>query len=127
MNYLAILDKALDETQADETSGHTWRDFYPDLDPADFEVEELASGISGRRMKGNMVGTVGFFIPSERLKEGPVGQVEDTGEWEASELQIPSQVNPGFVDVWSLVWRRWPVRFRFRFLRCEDPVLCEKE
>jgi len=119
MNYLAILDKALDETQADEKSRHAWQDFYPDLDPADFEIEELTSGISGRRKKEDVTGTTSFFIPWERLKKGPAGEVEDTGEWETSELQIPSQVKAGFVDVWSLSQRRWPVGFRFRFLRCE--------
>ncbi len=119
MNYLAILDKALDETQADEKSDRSWQDFYPNLDPADFKIEELASGVSGRRMKEDVAGTVGFFIPWERLKEGPAGQVDDDGEWEFFELRIPSQVKAGFVDVWSLGWRRWPVGFRFRFLRCE--------
>ncbi len=119
MNYLAILDKAMDETQVEERTDRSWQDFYPDLDPADFEIEELTSGISGRRMKENVAGTVGFFIPWERLKEGPAGQVEDSGEWKASELRIPSQVKAGNFDVWSLGWRRWPVGFRFRFLRCE--------
>jgi hypothetical protein len=119
MSYLAILDKALDETQADEKSGHSWQDFYPDLDPADFEIEELASGISGRRVKEDVAGTIGFFIPWERLKKGPTSQVEDTGEWETSELRIPSQVKTGFVDVWSLSQRRWPVGFRLSFLRRE--------
>lgn len=98
---------------------HTWRDFYPELEPADFEIEELASGISGRRVTGNVTGTIGFFIPWERLKQGPTSQVEDTGEWKTSELRIPSQVKTGFVDVWSLSQRRWPVGFRLRFLRCE--------
>ncbi len=98
---------------------HTWRDFYPDLDPADFEIEETVGGISGRRMKEDVTGTVGFFIPWERLKEGPAGEVEVSGEWEVSELRIPSQVKAGLVDVWSLSRRRWPVGFRFRFLRCE--------
>ena len=121
MNYLAILDKAMDETQAKEKPGHSWRDFYPDLEPADFKIEELASGVSGRRMKEDVAGTVGFFIPWERLKEGPAGQVENTGEWEFSELRIPCQVKAGFVDVWSLGWRRCPVSFRLRFLRCEGP------
>jgi len=98
---------------------HTWQDFYRDLDPADFEIEELTSGISGRRMKEDVAGTIGFFIPWERLKEGPAGRVEDTGEWETSELRIPSQVKAGFVDVWSLGRRRCPVGFRLRFLRCD--------
>ncbi len=99
---------------------HTWRDFYPDLAPADFKIEELPSGISGRRrMKEDMAGTIGFFIPWERLKEGPAGQVDDDREWEASELRIPSQVKAGFVDVWSLSRKRCPVGFRLRFLRCE--------
>ncbi|MDA2928465.1 hypothetical protein MYX84_00720 [Acidobacteria bacterium AH-259-O06] len=98
---------------------HSWQDFYPDLDPADFEIEETAGGISGRKAKGNVAGTVGFFIPWERLKEGPAGQVEDPGEWETSELRIPSQVKANFVDVWSLWRRRCGVGFRFRFLRCE--------
>ncbi len=98
---------------------HAWRDFYPDLDPADFEIEQMAGGISGRRMKGNVAGTVGFFLPWERLKEGPAGQVENTGEWETSELRIPSQVKAGFVDVWSLGRRRCPVGLRLRLLRCD--------
>ncbi len=98
---------------------HTWRDFYPDLDPADFEIEELASGISGTRMREDVTGTTGFFIPWERLKQGPAGQVENTGEWETSELRIPSQVKAGLVDVWSLGWRRCGVGFRLRFSRCE--------
>jgi len=119
MNYLAILDKAMGETQADEKSDRSWQYFYPDLEPADFEIKETVGGISGRRVKGNVAGTVGFFIPWERLKEGPAGQVEDNGEWEASELRIPSQVKAGFVDVWSLGLRRCPVGFRFRFLRCD--------
>ncbi len=119
MNYLAILDKALDEIQADEKSGHSWQDFYPDLDPADFKIEELASGVSGRRVKEDVTGTTGFFIPWERLKKGPAGEVEDTGEWETSELQIPSQVKAGFVDVWSLSRKRCGVGFRLRFLRRE--------
>ena len=38
MNYLAILDKVMDETQAEERTGCSWQDFYPDLDPADFEI-----------------------------------------------------------------------------------------
>jgi len=97
----------------------TWQDFYPDLAPADFEIEELASGISGRRVKGNVAGTVGFYIPWERLKEGPAGQVDDGEEWEISEVRIPSQVKAGFVDVWSLGRRRCPVGFRLRFLRCD--------
>ncbi len=109
MNYLAILDKAMGETQADEIYERSWQDFYPDLDPADFEIEELPSGISGRRMKENMAGTVGFFIPWERLKKEPAGHVENAGEWEASELRIPSQVKVGFVDVWSLGRKRCPV------------------
>jgi len=119
MNYLAILDKALGETQGDKISERSWRDFYPELEPADFEIEELASGISGRRVKEDVTGTIGFFIPWERLKEGPTSQVDDDGEWEASELRIPSQVKAGFVDVWSLGWRRRGVGFRLRFLRCE--------
>jgi len=98
---------------------HTWRDFYPDLDPADFKIEETVGGISGRRMKEDVAGTIGFFIPWGRLKQGPTCRVEDTGEWETSELRIPSQVKAGFVDVWSLGWRRWPVGFRLRFLRRE--------
>jgi len=98
---------------------HTLRDFYPDLDPADFEIEELACGISGRRMKEDVTGTTGFFIPSERLKKGPAGRVDDAGEWEASEVRVPSQVEAGFVDVWSLGRRRCPVGFRLRFLRRE--------
>jgi len=119
MNYLAILDKALDEPQADEISGHSWQDFYPDLDPADFEIKETAGGISGRRVKEVVAGTIGFFIPWERLKKGPAGEVEDTGEWETSELRIPSQVKAGLVDVWSLSRKRCGVGFRLRFLRCE--------
>ena len=127
MNYLAILDRAIDETQADKESHHSWQEFHPDLDPADFEIEELVGGILGRRMKGNVAGTVGFFIPWGRLKGGPACQVEDTGEWEDSELRIPSQVKAGFVDVWSVSWRRCGVGFRFHFLRCEGPVLDEKK
>ena len=119
MNYLAILDKALDETQVDEKSGHSWRNFYPDLDSADFKIEETVGGISGRRMKEDVAGSTGFFIPWERLKEGPAGQVDDDGEWETSELRIPSQVKAGLVDVWNISRRRWPVGFRLRFLRCE--------
>ena len=119
MNYLAILDKALGETQADEKSDRSWQDFYLDLEPADFEIKETVGGISGRRVKGNVAGTVGFFIPWERLKEGPAGQVEAAGEWETSELRIPSQVKAGFVDVWSLGRRRCAVGFCLSFLRRE--------
>ena len=121
MNYLAILDKALDETQADEKSDRSWQDFYPDLEPADFEIKETVGGISGSRVKGNVAGTVGFFIPWERLTEGPAGQVEDTEEWDTSELRIPSQVKAGLVDVWSLSRKRCGGGFRLRFLRCEGP------
>ncbi len=119
MNYLAILDNALDETQVDEKSGHSWRNFYPDLDPADFKIEELVSGVSGRRTKEDVTGTTGFFIPWERLMEGPTCRVDDDGKWETSELRIPSQVKAGFVDVWRLGRRRCGVGFRLRFLRCE--------
>ncbi len=119
MKYLAILDKAMGETQADEKSDRSWQVLYPDLEPADFEIKETVGGISGRRMKEDVTGTTGFFIPWERLKEGPAGQVDDDGEWETSELRIPSQVKAGLVDVWSLSRRQWPVGFRFRFLRCE--------
>ena len=52
---------------------------------------------------------------------------EHAGEWEDSELRIPSQVKPGFVDVWSLSCRRDVVGFRFHFLRCEGPVLDEEK
>ena len=103
----------------EKKNGARWQDFYPDLDPADFEIEQTAGGISGRRVEGNVAGTIGFFIPWEKLKEGPAGQVDDDGEWEASELRIPSQVEAGFVDVWSLGRRRCAVGFRLRFLRRE--------
>ena len=98
---------------------HTWQDFDPDLEPADFKIEETVGGISGRSVREDVAGTIGFFIPWERLKEGPTSLVEDAGEWEVSELTIPSQVEAGFVDVWSLGSRRCGVGFRLRFLRCE--------
>ena len=53
------------------------------------------------------------------LKNALIQLVQDAGEWEISELRIPSQVKAGFIDVWSLGRRRCGVGFRFRFLRCE--------
>ncbi len=98
---------------------HSWQNFHPDLVSADFEIVETAGGVHGKKTRGTMSGTIGFFIPWERLKEGPAGRVEDAGEWETSELRIPSQVKAGFVDVWRLGWRRCGGGFRLRFLRCE--------
>ncbi len=120
---LAIPDKALDETQADETSAPSWQDFYPDLAPADFEITEMTEGIGGRKIRGAMVGTVGFFIPRGKLEQGPPtkrkGRTRE--EWDFSRLHIPSQTDPGNVDVWMVARRLDSQGWKFWFLKRGHP------
>ncbi len=39
---------------------HSWQDFYPDLDPEDFEISETDYGVHGKKTSGKMAETVGF-------------------------------------------------------------------
>ena len=61
-----------------DNSGHitqgepSWKKFYPDLVPADFEITESTRGIAGKKVRGAMVGPVAFFIPWGMLEQGEV-------------------------------------------------------
>ena len=97
---------------------HPWTDFYPNLEPADFEISETDHGVHGKKTGGKMAGTVGFLIPWERLEQGPPEKQSEPStreEWEFSELRLPSQVEPGKVDVWIVGTRLGVPGFRFRF------------
>ncbi len=100
---------------------HSWRNFYPDLAPADFEITETTGGIAGRKINGTMVGTVGFFIPWGMLEKGPPPPTNRKSPTRAeggfSRLHIPNQTNPGKVDVWRCGERVDPPQLKFWFVK----------
>ena len=102
---------------------HTWKNFYPDLAPADFEITETTGGIAGRKIRGTMVGTVGFFIPWGMLEQGPPRSTNKKRptreEWDFSRLHIRSQTHPGRVDVWLCGERVDPPKLKFWFVKTE--------
>ena len=110
-----------------DNSGHItqgecrWKNFYPDLAPADFEIRETAGGVAGRKIRGTMVGTVGFFIPWGMLEQGPPRPTNRKSPTRAeggfSRLHIPSQTNPGKVDVWRCGERVDPPQLKFWFVK----------
>ena len=71
-----------------------------------------------------MVGTVGFFIPWGMLEQGPAPPTNRKSptrvEWNFSRLHIPSQSNPGHVDVWMWGERLDPPKLKFWFVETVD-------
>ncbi len=47
----------------------TWRDFYPDMNPDEWQITENERGVHGAKIAGRLVGIVLFFIPSKMLAE----------------------------------------------------------
>ena len=92
----------------------SWKKFYPDLASADFEITKTTGGVAGRKIRGTMVGTVGFFIPWTILEKGPP---PPANEGNSSMLHIPSQTNPGKVDVWRCGARVDPPQLKFWFVK----------
>ena len=109
-----------------DNSGHitqgepSWKKFYPDLAPADFEITETTGGVAGRKIRGTMVGTVGFFIPWGMLEKGPRPPTNRKSptrtEWNFSRLHMPSQSNPGHEDVWMWGERVDPPKLKWWFV-----------
>ena len=99
----------------------SWKNFYPDLAPADFEITKMATGVSGQKVAGAMVGTVSFFIPWGMLEQGPAAATSRkspaTTEGGFSRLHVPSQSNPGAVDVWRCGERVDPPKLKFWFVK----------
>ena len=123
-------DLNLEDNSGHITQGdHSWKDFHPDLVPADFEIPEMARGIAGKKIRGPMVGTVGFFIPWAKLEQGPTPPTKrknsTTEKWNFSRLHIPSQTNPGKVDVWMIGIRDDGAE-RFWFVESREKTIPEK-
>ncbi len=93
--------------QNDAQGEPSWEKFYPELSPADFEITKTTGGVAGRKVRGAMVGTVGFFIPWGMLEKGPPPPKRKSStrtEWNFSRLHVRSQTNPERVDPPKLKW-----------------------
>ena len=84
MSYLETIEKFEKELAA---RTYSWQDFYPGLNGDDWQVTEDDRGIRGKKVGGKLAGTVAFFIPAERLIEGPSTHPEPSN-WEFKRVKI---------------------------------------
>jgi hypothetical protein len=84
-------------------SSFTWNDFYPDINPAEWEIKTGPDGsVFGEKVRGQKQGTVTFLIPAEVLKQGPTPKViSNREEWDAKVIQLPVGENGELVN-WQL-------------------------
>ncbi len=87
-DYLKIIEEWEREQAARK---YTWKDFYPGLNPDEWEVTQDDRGICGKKIAGKLAGTMGFFIPAERLAEGPSTHPEPSS-WDFKRVRIGDDV-----------------------------------
>ena len=125
MGYLDTAKKVLAKFEEKVPEADAWRKFYPDLDPEEWAITVLDSGVSGKKVKGQMSGTVGFFIPDERLRSGPTPKKKPDRreEWCFEKIRIPRLDRQGF-DEWMVGTRLGtPGQFKFWAVRTEKDDL----
>lgn len=84
MKYLEIIDEVERELSS---RVYAWQDFFPGLNPDDWQIVETADGIYGKKIKGKLAGTVAFFLALERIAEGPPERREPSS-WEFRKVTI---------------------------------------
>jgi len=90
-----------------------WKLFYPDLDPDEWEITHTEDGgICGKKVEGEWKGPIGFYLPAERLKEGPPAKRRSrVEEWDFEKVRIGKDVwmfGRGVHD--SEAWICWSLR-----------------
>ena len=87
-----------------------WKLFYPDLDPGEWEIIHTVNGaVCGKKVKGQLSGTIGFYLPADRFREVPAPKTRSrVEEWDFRKERIGN-------DFWMVgkglhktgVWQWW--------------------